>query len=158
MIRLIFSGSLAATPVAHQLSAFLEDSRERYRRHGISGLMVLMERDFLQVMEGRTTAVDRHFDRLSAQSRRFNLLLLARQKIDRPLFSDWRLGRIQLPLPSTDGVPQQSPILLDIQHLAPRNDDERHTLQVINDFVDGKWRRTSTIDANRPYAVLHKRS
>ncbi|TDR82811.1 BLUF domain-containing protein [Paludibacterium purpuratum] len=154
MIRLIFSGALPAAPSQPQLDAFLGDSRARNRRHGLCGAMVLMGRDFLQVIEGPDAAVEQMYDQLSQQSHRYGLVLVARQTIDAPMFGHWHLGLIQPPLPGDESAPNAQPTLIEIQNAEGKNADERYTLKVMRDFILGKWHR-SQLDPNQPI-VLHR--
>lgn len=156
MIRLIFSGSLSYTPNERQLSIFLAKSRERFGKAGISGLMILMGRDSLQIIEGYTTVIEQEYDRLADSGQRFRLMLLARQTIETPMFAGWRLGLVRPPQPSEDGTTETPPLLLDIQRMQPRNRDERRTLNIVNEFIEGKWHHATSIDFTNPFAVLKK--
>lgn len=156
MIRLIFSGSLTVAPSESRMAAYLADCQQRFARHGISGLMVLMGCDFLQVMEGPAADVAHEYDLLAAQNHRYRITLLARQAIERRMFTDWHMGLVSPPQPGVEASVLLSPSLLDLQRYVPQNDGEQHMLHIIDEFIAGKWHLTPPFDASRPITVLRK--
>jgi len=156
VIRLIFSGSLSAVPSPAQLNAFLGDSRSRNRRNGLCGAMVLMGRDFLQIIEGPEAAVEQMYDQLSSQSHRYGLVLVARHLINAPLFGQWHLGLIQPPPPGEESGQGMPPTMAEVQNMTGKTADESYTLKVINDFIRGKWHR-SQIDPSQPVVLRRQR-
>ncbi|TDR82810.1 BLUF domain-containing protein [Paludibacterium purpuratum] len=139
MIRLIYSGSVAAEPDAPRLEAFLADCRRRNQRDGITGVMVLMGQEFLQVIEGPEEDVDRYYRQVFQDSTRYKLLLLARQEIDAPIFTGWSLGLIRGDETPNDPAPGDVSIM-DIEQIDPADLNGKRTLSVIREFIDGKWR------------------
>jgi len=144
MIRLIYSGSLVQHPKEDQVSEFLASARQHNQRKGICGVLVLMERDFLQVIEGPDDEVDGLFEQLLSETRRYSLILLSRQRIRQPIFGAWSLGFIKAESNRAD--PQQpetqqpeDQMLLEIQQIDPNDPTARHTLRIIREFIDGKW-------------------
>lgn len=156
MIRLIYSGSVSSQPSAERLSRFLEDSRQRNQRDGICGVMVLIGQDFLQVIEGPEEDVDRYYAQAFSDTKRYNLILLSRQTIDRPIFGSWSLGLIRAE-PNMDPHQPGGEILLQIEQIDPQDSHARHTLQVIREFIDGKWHHHLPL-GNNPVTIRRTHS
>jgi hypothetical protein len=70
----------------------LETSRRNNARDGLSGLLLVGGRRFLQVLEGPKNALDRTFARIKQDPRHFALVELARRPISEPSFGDWSMG------------------------------------------------------------------
>ncbi|BEV71867.1 MULTISPECIES: BLUF domain-containing protein [unclassified Paludibacterium] len=156
MIRLIFSGSLPILPSAPQLRAFVSDSQSRNRRHGIHGAMILMQRDFMQVIEGPQETVDQMYDQLSQSSHRYGLVLVSRQENVRPLFPDWHLGLIQPPPFGTEPDPREHAAYLMLQKAEGADADQRDTLKTMREFIRGQWHRNQ-IDNDQPIVLRRQR-
>ena len=138
VIRLIYSGSVAAEPDPQNLAAFLADCRRRNERDGISGVMVLMGQEFLQVIEGPDDDVDRYYRQVFQDTTRYKLLLLARQEIDAAIFANWSLGLVKCEDTPNDPLPGDVSIM-DIEQIDPADLNALRTLRVIREFIDGKW-------------------
>ncbi|BEV71869.1 MULTISPECIES: BLUF domain-containing protein [unclassified Paludibacterium] len=139
MIRLIYSGSVATEPDPQRLAAFLADSRRRNQRDGITGVLVLMGQEFLQVIEGPEEDVDRYYRQVFQDTSRYKLLLLARQEIETPIFTGWSLGLVKCDETPNDPLPGDVS-MMEIEQIDPADPCALRTLRVIREFIDGKWR------------------
>lgn len=70
----------------------LQASRRNNRRDGLTGLLVVGGRRFLQVIEGPTASLDAAYKRIRADGRHFALVQLARGPIAQRSFPDWDMA------------------------------------------------------------------
>jgi hypothetical protein len=98
LVRLLYA-SRAVEPIdAQLLEAILERSRAYNRDHGITGVLCAHEHGngFLQVLEGSRDAINRLYNRIVADSRHTDVVLLDYQEIEQRRFASWRMGKIDL--------------------------------------------------------------
>ena len=92
MHRLLYI-STAREPLDEQtLDAILRVSRRNNIAVGVTGLLVVGGRRFLQVLEGPADAVTQIFDRIARDSRHFAVVRLSTKAIETRLFGDWAMG------------------------------------------------------------------
>lgn len=123
-------------PSPHLLAAFIANSRLRNQKHRLHELMVLMGLDFLLVLEGEPEAVN---DVCEQWAQRYRPVTVVRQEIGRPLFGDWSLGLLMPPLPGHRPDPETAAVWQQVMALQPRTPAEHDTLEVIRQFLQGKW-------------------
>ncbi len=94
LIRLVYA-STAAQPVSPEvLDAILKTARLRNEVRDLTGLLVFDHQYFLQVIEGRRSAVSLLLGKLFADSRHSNLTVLECGEISQRLFADWSMSFI----------------------------------------------------------------
>lgn len=93
LIRLIYV-STATRPLGDEdLEQILAAARDFNRKHGITGMLVFSEGNFLQILEGEDAAVTDLMDkRIAVDPRHRNILVLDREPIAARDFPDWRMG------------------------------------------------------------------
>ncbi len=69
-----------------------EHAVEKNRSIGVTGYMVLMEGICLQYLEGQRPRVEDLFQRIAADERHSEVILLAQGALDERLFMDWSMG------------------------------------------------------------------
>ena len=77
---------------AGMVRQILETSRRNNARDGLSGLLLVGGRRFLQVLEGPSEALDRTYSRIKQDPRHFALVELARRPVEHPSFPAWSMG------------------------------------------------------------------
>jgi len=75
-----------------QLEAILHTARRRNAAVGITGLLVVGGRRFLQALEGPSAAVFETFERIRQDPAHFAIVELARGPITERAFGDWSMG------------------------------------------------------------------
>jgi hypothetical protein len=75
-----------------ELQAILEASRRNNGRDGLTGLLIIGGRRFLQVLEGPTDRLTGTYERIAADPRHFALVRLARYSIAERSFPGWDMG------------------------------------------------------------------
>jgi len=79
-------------PSADEVQHILSVSRRNNARDGLSGLLVVGGRRFLQVLEGPSEPLDRALHRIRADDRHFAIVTLARHRIEQRTFPEWDMG------------------------------------------------------------------
>lgn len=79
-------------PDAGMIRQILETSRRNNARDGLSGLLLVGGRRFLQVLEGPKDALDQAYARIRQDPRHFALVELARRPLAEPSFPAWSMG------------------------------------------------------------------
>ena len=74
------------------LTALLHDARQSNQRAQITGLLLLYQDQFLQVLEGAEPELSELYERILADSRHQHVRTLAYGPIEGRLFPDWRMG------------------------------------------------------------------
>ena len=94
MLQIVYI-STAREPVSDlMLQSILSISRRNNRADGITGLLVVGGRRFLQALEGPEAAVVAAFERIQADPRHFAIVELARRELKLREFGDWSMGHV----------------------------------------------------------------
>lgn len=79
-------------PSDQEVQHILSVSRRNNARDGLSGLLVVGGRRFLQVLEGPKEALDRTFNRIRADDRHFAVVEITRRTVEQRGFPEWDMG------------------------------------------------------------------
>ncbi len=86
------STSRAERPSLDLVESILSASRRNNARDGLTGLLIVGGRRFLQVLEGPAEALDRAYARIKQDPRHFALVELSRRQVSAPSFPEWDMG------------------------------------------------------------------
>ena len=75
-----------------EIRAILESARRRNQADGITGALLFTASGFAQVLEGPRDVVERTFERISADPRHTDVVVLSFTPIERRCFPDWSMG------------------------------------------------------------------
>lgn len=75
-----------------EVAAILDVSRRNNARDGLTGLLAVAGRRFLQLLEGPAPLLTAAYDRIQADPRHFALVQLSRRPIAARSFPDWQMG------------------------------------------------------------------
>lgn len=92
MHRLLYISTARGQLSRAQLEAILQTARRRNAAVGITGLLVVGGRRFLQALEGPATAVFETFERIRQDPTHFAIVELTRGLISERAFGDWSMG------------------------------------------------------------------
>jgi hypothetical protein len=92
MHRLLYISTARTAPGRVELDAILRVSRRNNAAAGITGLLVVGGRRFLQALEGPDEAVFATFDRIRRDPAHFAVVELTRGPIAARAFGDWSMG------------------------------------------------------------------
>ena len=97
LVRLMYASraSTAADPEA--VHAIVKQSKANNARAGITGVLCCCsEGTFLQVLEGGRVAVSRLYNKIVADTRHHDVVLLSYQEIGERRFAGWSMGQVNL--------------------------------------------------------------
>ena len=92
MEQIIYISTARQEPDAAMVQSILETSRRNNRRDGLTGLLAVGGRRFLQVLEGPPELCERTYERIRADPRHYALVQLSRRPIDKRAFGEWDMG------------------------------------------------------------------
>jgi Sensors of blue-light using FAD len=96
LVRLLYA-SRAVEPIATDaLMAILRQSKANNSRQGITGVLCCSNDMFLQVLEGGRSAVNRLYNRITADARHKDVELLNYAEIHERRFAGWSMGQVNL--------------------------------------------------------------
>ena len=133
MIRIIYASAastLAEHP--HWRSMLIQHNRD-HPQQPVSGVLLLMRDDFLQVLEGPDEVVDALFAHMHAAGQHSLLTLLSREVTEERLFDGWEVKEIVVPPPDNRPPPKAAELL------AGSRGQQGRAGRFIGEFLDGKW-------------------
>ncbi len=86
-------------PLEHILAA----SRRNNAQDGVTGALLYFEGNFAQVLEGDFDAVQRTFERIQADDRHDDVVLLQAQPIENRMFGEWAMALASVEAPDAAG-------------------------------------------------------
>ncbi|MFD2937798.1 BLUF domain-containing protein [Spirosoma flavum] len=86
-----FSTSVGSL-VENDLSVILKQSRFNNAKSGITGILLYINGNIIQVLEGDDKAVETLYHRIEKDPRHTNLVRVLNKPIDQRLFADWSMG------------------------------------------------------------------
>jgi hypothetical protein len=92
MQRLLYISTARAIITQDVIDDILRVSRRNNAAVGVTGLLIVGGKRFLQVLEGTDLAVAQTFDRIQRDPRHFAMVSLARQTITERTFGSWSMG------------------------------------------------------------------
>lgn len=111
MHQLVYISSASRKFTAPQLVELLELSRERNLACGVTGLLLFINGNFIQLLEGEKEAVHATFARIQADERHRGVNTLWDAPCEHRDFPDWTMGFETLEGPSATGIPGYSDFL-----------------------------------------------
>jgi FAD-dependent sensor of blue light len=92
LIHCIYASRATVALDEAAIQALLERARERNESRGITGILLLIDGSFFQVLEGDPAAVDETFEAIARDSRHDRVTQIIREPIARRSFGDWSMG------------------------------------------------------------------
>ena len=96
LVRLMYASRAADSVGTDELAAILRRSRQDNHASGITGLLCLSGGSFLQVLEGGRSQVSALYNRIAADARHRDVVLLSYEEIGERRFAGWAMGLIDL--------------------------------------------------------------
>lgn len=94
LVRLLYLSKATGGLGASGIEALLLSAQRNNSRAGISGMLAFNGEYFLQVLEGGRSEVNGLYQRISADPRHQELLMLQMDEISERLFSDWSMAYV----------------------------------------------------------------
>ena len=96
LVRLLYASRVAAAVDAEALASIVRQSKRHNTEHGITGVLCASGGLFMQVLEGGRSAVNRLYNRIVADPRHTDVVLLIYEEIGERRFAGWSMGEVNL--------------------------------------------------------------
>ena len=103
LLRLTYASRAADWLTRDDLRAIAASAQRHNRAAGLTGLLLYVAGDFLQVIEGPPDAVEAVFERIETDERNEHVTRLATERILRRAFADWSMGCFEVGLEQLEG-------------------------------------------------------
>jgi hypothetical protein len=102
LLRLTYASRAADGLTQADLRAIATEAQSRNRALGVTGLLLYVDGDFLQVLEGPGSAVERIYELIESDPRNRWITRLSTERILRRAFEDWSMGCFEVGLEQVD--------------------------------------------------------
>ncbi len=116
-----------------ELRELLSRAREANERHGITGLLVYHEREFLQLIEGERDAVKRLYDAIERDPRHERVDLIWEGPVRRRSFQHWTMGFVVPDGKDLSELPGFEPADTPSLAAVPKGEPGRRVLMTLRD-------------------------
>jgi hypothetical protein len=96
LVRLMYASRAAESVTPDELLAILKKSKADNPSLGITGVLCFSGGIFLQLLEGGRMQVNRLYNRIVADPRHTDVVLLSYEEIDERSFAGWSMGQVNL--------------------------------------------------------------
>ena len=105
LVHLVYASEATTDLGDKAVCELLERARKHNTQAGLTGLLLLVERSFLQVLEGAPDVIALLYRRILVDKRHCHIVKLIEEPIDRRDFQDWSMGLARLSPKELAGVP-----------------------------------------------------
>jgi hypothetical protein len=141
-IHCIYSSKATAQFEERELPQLLQVSRANNAAVGVTGMLLYIERNFFQVLEGDEAAVDAIFSRLSGDPRHGRVTRIIREPIFERDFPEWTMGYAMLGLAEVKQHVGENDFFTSATCLEELSAGRARKL--LSAFRNGRWRADST--------------
>lgn len=92
MYRMIYFSAAKETTNQDELSRILIHAREWNSNNNVTGILLHIDGDFLQILEGEKEILKPLFERIKNDDRHHRVLLVIEGKIEKRQFPNWAMG------------------------------------------------------------------
>jgi hypothetical protein len=96
LVRLMYASRAADSIDEDELHAILRRSKADNPKHGITGVLCYSEGIFIQVLEGGRGPVNHLYNRIVADPRHRDVVLLTYEEIGERRFAGWSMGQVNM--------------------------------------------------------------
>ena len=96
LVRLMYASRAVPAVDQEELIAILKKSKANNAKSGVTGALCFSEGVFIQALEGGRTAVSKLYNRIAADARHTDVVLLNFDEIDERRFSGWSMGQVNM--------------------------------------------------------------
>jgi hypothetical protein len=96
LVRLMYASRAVPAVDQEELVAILKKSKVNNPRAGVTGVLCFSEGIFMQVLEGGRTAVNQLYNRIAADVRHSDVVLLHYDEIAERRFAGWSMGQVNM--------------------------------------------------------------
>ncbi|MBC8055266.1 MAG: BLUF domain-containing protein [Rhizobiales bacterium] len=96
LVRLMYASRAAETVRPEVLGAILKKSTQNNPAVGVTGVLCFSGEIFLQVLEGGRSQVSKLYNRIAADPRHRDVVLLSYDEIEERSFAGWAMGQVNM--------------------------------------------------------------
>jgi hypothetical protein len=96
LVRLMYASRAVPAVDQEELLAILKKSKANNPKAGVTGVLCFSEGVFMQVLEGGRGAVNKLYNRIVADARHSDVLLLNYEEIAERRFAGWSMGQVNM--------------------------------------------------------------
>jgi hypothetical protein len=96
LVRLMYASRAAVAIDQEELLSILRHAKAANAKIGITGALCLADGIFIQALEGGRDAVNRVYNKIAADSRHKDVMLLGYEEISERHFASWSMGQVNL--------------------------------------------------------------
>lgn len=111
MRQLVYVSTASVNFTQSELLSLLEKCRVNNAKLDVTGMLLLKDSNFIQVLEGEDSVVGTLFDKISRDHRHRGILKLLSTQIDHREFAEWSMGFKQLDDVDAESYPGYSEFL-----------------------------------------------
>jgi hypothetical protein len=138
LIHVVYASEAAIEFSDQQIRVLLEHARRTNKAAHISGILLLADRSFFQILEGQAEAVGQLYSKISSDSRHRRVVKLIEEPIRERDFQDWSMGLARVKSKELSHVPGLNDFFSGGHSLADLGASLARKLLVA--FRDGQWR------------------
>ena len=96
LVRLLYASRAVPAVDQEELLAILKKSKANNPKAGVTGVLCFSEGVFMQVLEGGRNAVNTLYNRIAADARHSEVVLLNYEEISERRFGGWSMGQVNM--------------------------------------------------------------
>ncbi|MBP6224925.1 MAG: BLUF domain-containing protein [Rhizobacter sp.] len=96
LVRLMYASRAANSVNQNELVAILKKSKANNAEVGVTGVLCFSSGIFLQVLEGGRLQVSALYNKIAADPRHHDVVLLSYEEVEERRFAGWSMGRANL--------------------------------------------------------------
>lgn len=134
MIQLIYVSTATRQMSEDDLVKLLTQSRERNGREGITGLLLHVNSNFLQILEGERKNVEGIYRSILNDDRNTSNILIDLKDIENRAFPDWRMGFQRIAPDELGPLEGYSDFLHNGRKLKLKSAESEHIIKLFESF------------------------
>jgi EAL domain-containing protein (putative c-di-GMP-specific phosphodiesterase class I) len=138
LIHLIYNSVATSAQAGAEVHDILAKSRTNNAACQVTGMLLLAEGSFFQVLEGPAAAVEATFARISTDPRHARVTVIIREPIARRSFAEWTMGLASLTSDDIRGTEGLNDLFQEGQILQAV--DPGRARKLLEAFKGGRWR------------------
>ena len=96
LVRLMYASRAVPAVDQEELLAILKKSKANNPKAGVTGVLCFSEGIFMQVLEGGRAAVNQLYNRIAADARHSDVVLLHYEELAERRFAGWSMGQVNM--------------------------------------------------------------
>lgn len=138
LVQLVYASVTVRPFSKQQLVKLLELCRSRNAERDVTGVLLLADDTFFQVLEGEEDTVMALFERISKDPRHSRILMITRIAVEERVFGEWSMGFQRMTAADLNKYTGLNDILARGSALA--NIDQGKVKTLLAAFKAGRWR------------------